>query len=155
MSTVSVQFSRHGKRAPTRLDGRSYSGRRAKELAAIYAAALGGEGALSDLVLVRVQDAAELQAAVEHARGQYLRGRVTDETRVVRLTNAASRALRALKLDRVQQSKPPVTLADYVAQKQRQSAADAISGAAAPSEPPLSDSRAGSAIPDDGADGGG
>jgi hypothetical protein len=82
------------------IDGRSELGRRLRDLAETFAARLGGWAALSDALAANVRKAAELSALAEQARADALRNGNVDPVALVRLEGAASRAVRALHLDR-------------------------------------------------------
>jgi hypothetical protein len=72
--------------------------RRRRDLVEAFVNALGGEQVCSDLTLVAVRRAAELQAMCEMARANMLNGQPTDMLALVRLEGVASRAVRALGL---------------------------------------------------------
>jgi hypothetical protein len=70
--------------------------RRRRDLITAFLSALGGEQACSDLTMVAVRRAAELQAMCEMARANMLNGQPTDMLALVRLEGVAARAIRAL-----------------------------------------------------------
>jgi hypothetical protein len=70
--------------------------RRRKDLVMAFVRALGGEQACSDLTMVAVRRAAELQAMCEMARANMLNGQPTDMLALVRLEGVAARAIRQL-----------------------------------------------------------
>jgi hypothetical protein len=72
--------------------------RRIGDLVEAFVNALGGKQVCSDLTLVAVRRAAELQAMCEMARANMLNGQPTDMLALVRLEGVASRAVRALGL---------------------------------------------------------
>lgn len=81
----------------TRVDRRGRLGKRIAELTSLYLAALGGSpDALSPMKRLKVDEAAQLKALAELARGDYLRdgkGSLDDIVRIERKANAAERAL--------------------------------------------------------------
>src|SRR5438445_10136580 len=77
-----------------RIDGRTVLARRSRELAAAFAAALGGQ--LTEVQSAAVQRAAEMVALAEVARAQAIRAGHPDPDGLVRIAAAASRALRML-----------------------------------------------------------
>jgi hypothetical protein len=80
----------------TRVDRRTALGKRIAELTAIYIAALGSDGALSEMKRLRIGEAAQLKALAELARGNYMRngeGNLDDIVRIERKASAAERAL--------------------------------------------------------------
>jgi hypothetical protein len=99
------------------LDGRTALGRRVADLAESYAAALGGWPALTDMQAANVRRAAELAALAEQARADALRTGNSDPTALVKLDGAASRAVRALGLDRQRKHDGREALAAYLATK--------------------------------------
>jgi hypothetical protein len=70
--------------------------RRRKDLVMAFVNALGGEQVCSDLTLVAVRRAAELQAMCEQARAAQLNGQPVDMLALVRLEGVAARAIRQL-----------------------------------------------------------
>jgi hypothetical protein len=97
------------------LDGRLRYVRRARALAREFIAALGGEPAPHQLILVR--SAAELTAIAEQARATHLAGGPVPLNDVIRTEGAMARAIRALNLpDRVKPSGP--TLDEFLAARQ-------------------------------------
>jgi hypothetical protein len=72
--------------------------RRRRDLVEAFVNALGGKQVCSDLTLVAVRRAAELQAMCEMERANMLNGKPTDMLALVRLEGVASRAVRALGL---------------------------------------------------------
>jgi hypothetical protein len=78
------------------VDRRTALGKRIAELTAVYLAALGGADALSPLKRLKVDEAAQLKALAELARGDYMRdakGCLDDIVRIERKAGAAERAL--------------------------------------------------------------
>jgi hypothetical protein len=92
----------------TRVDRRTALGKRIETLKAIYLSALGGAETLSPMKLLKVDDAAELKAAAELARGNYLRGGDVSLDDVVRAERKASAAQAALGI--VERPAKPTTL---------------------------------------------
>jgi hypothetical protein len=79
----------------TRVDKRSCLGKRIAELTAMYLAAL-GHADLSPLKRLKVDEAAQLKALAEKARGDFMRdgtGCLDDIVRIERKASAAERAL--------------------------------------------------------------
>lgn len=70
--------------------------RRRRDLVDALTTALGGEAALSPVVLMQVKKAAELLTMCEMARADMLNGKPTNMLALVRLEGIASRAVRAL-----------------------------------------------------------
>jgi hypothetical protein len=98
----------------TGVDKRTTLGKRIAELKALYIDALGGADALSPMMRLKVDEAAQLKALAERARGDYLRdgtGSLDDVVRIERKASAAERALRIV--DKVRDTTP--SLAEYLA----------------------------------------
>jgi hypothetical protein len=85
----------------THVDRRSPLGRRIKELTAIYTAALGSSD-LSEIKRLKVDEAAQLKAMAEKARGDWMRDGEASPTLedIVRLERKASAAERDLGIER-------------------------------------------------------
>jgi hypothetical protein len=98
------------------IDGRSRLGRRVRDFAEDYAAALGGWGALSDVLAATVRRAAELMALAEESRAEALRSGIVDPVGLVRLEGEARRAVRALGPDR-KPAPAGLSLVEYLAVK--------------------------------------
>ena len=79
-------------------DGRSVLMRRRRDLFAIYLAAFGGEATVSAATMLDVRRAADAVALAEENRARALRGETIVLDDLVRLENAAARAVRALGL---------------------------------------------------------
>ena len=82
------------------ISGRTALGKRLRDLAEFYAEALGGWATLSVTQAAAVRRCAELCALSEKARADALQQGNVDPIALVRLEGAASRAQRALHLDR-------------------------------------------------------
>jgi hypothetical protein len=82
------------------VSARTALGRRILDLADGFAVELGGWSAVSETMATNVRKAAELSALAERARGEALRDGDIDPVALVRLEGAATRAVRALGLDR-------------------------------------------------------
>jgi hypothetical protein len=99
----------------TRVDRRTALGKRIAELRDIYIAALNGLDAISPVKRLRVDEAAQLKALAELARGDFMRdgkGNLDDIIRVERKASAAERALGIVE----KPDKPAApTLAEYLA----------------------------------------
>jgi len=93
---VKRKRSYRGRIRRKRIDGRTVLARRSRELAAAFAAALGGQ--LTEVQSAAVQRAAEMIALCEVARAEAIRAGRPDPDGLVRLESAASRALRQLGL---------------------------------------------------------
>jgi len=75
-------------------------GKRLRDLMELYAETLGGWSKLSDIAAANVRTAAELTVLAEKARHEALRAENTfDPDLLIRLQNAASRAVRDLGID--------------------------------------------------------
>jgi hypothetical protein len=96
------------------VDGRSVLMRRRRDLIAIFVDALGGEGALSAAGMLSVTRAADAVAIAEDHRARALRGEPVVLDDLVRLENAASRAVKALGIKRTARDATP-SLHEYLA----------------------------------------
>jgi hypothetical protein len=92
-----VAAGRFPKGRGRQLDGRSYAGRRVKELTRGLLAELGGNA--SPLLAVRVRRVAELTATAEVLRNRALKGESIDIDKLTKLESETRRAERALGLD--------------------------------------------------------
>lgn len=138
------------------VSGRTAEGRRIRDLVESYVTSLGGHAGLSDTQLADVRRAAELKVLAERARAQALQQPgVVDLTALVKLEGAADRAVRRLGLKPGAQTQKQQSLADYVAQKQRQSATGEATALTAPSQSPCPVHRVPEASASDGAGDGG
>jgi hypothetical protein len=105
---------RDRRRSLTRIDMRSRLGKRIAELSLVFAGALGGSrGELSAVRKLKIEQAAQLMALAEQARGEIMRG-VKGTSDIVRLERAAAAAVRALG-ELEPRPKPP-TLAEILSQ---------------------------------------
>jgi hypothetical protein len=80
----------------TGVDQRTVIGKRISELRAIYTAALGGVRGLSPIKRMKIDDAAQLRALAERARGNWARdslGCLDDVVRIERKATLAESAL--------------------------------------------------------------
>jgi hypothetical protein len=111
---VAGKPTRQGKRAPVRIDKRFAIGRRFKELALTFRARLGLEADSDPLLLTAIERAATLQVLAEDAAARALRAdpKVTLDD-VVRLNRLAEIAVRRLRLDRNNATRPP-SLPEYL-----------------------------------------
>jgi hypothetical protein len=83
-------------------------GKRLRDLMELYAEALGGWSELSDIAAANVRTAAELTVLAEKARHEALRAEnPLDPDLLIRLQNAASRAVRDLGLGRKREATAP------------------------------------------------
>jgi precorrin-6x reductase len=97
------------------LDGRTRFVKRARALAREFSAALGGNPAPHQLILIR--SAAELTAIAEQTRATLLAGGAVTLNDVVRAENAMARAIRALALP--DSAKPAgLTLDEFLAARE-------------------------------------
>jgi hypothetical protein len=106
----------------TRVDRRGRMGKRIAELRAIYVAALGGPDALSPIKRMRVDEAAQLKALAELARGDFMRdgkGSIDDIVRIERKASAAERVLGIVEQHEGRDG-PTQTLQQYLAEKAAQ-----------------------------------
>jgi hypothetical protein len=94
------------------LDGRRTASRRAYELIAAFEADLGGKLTLADRLAVR--RAAMLSALAEHEASRQMAGEATDIDQVVRLSNAARRAVADLNLPKRDKRTTGPTLQEYL-----------------------------------------
>jgi hypothetical protein len=101
---------RDRRRTLTRIDQRSRLGKRIRELTILFAGALGGE--LSPFRKLKIEQAAQLSAIAELARGDHMRGKPTGD--IVRLERAAAAAVRSLGELEAKPKQP--TLAEVLAQ---------------------------------------
>jgi hypothetical protein len=105
-------------RTVAQIDARTVSGKRARALAAMFEATLGGE--LTDAQRLAISNAAALTAIAEDAQARRLQGDLTislDD--LVRCVSCARRAVRDLGLDDRRREPSTPTLEDYLAAKQR------------------------------------
>lgn len=94
-------------KAPVKLDRRFRLGRRVTERERFFIDALGGETALTPVMRQRVAVAAELAVAAEMARDRFLKGEGITADDLVRLSNQAARAERALRIPDKPAEAPP------------------------------------------------
>ena len=97
------------------IDGRSASARRYRDLQISFADDLGGAAALTEADKSLVRQAAALTVKSEEMQGAIIRGEPVDDEQLVRLTNAASRALTALRRKAGAKAPAKRTLADIIA----------------------------------------
>ncbi|WFU09099.1 hypothetical protein QA646_17795 [Rhizobium sp. CB3090] len=88
------------------IDGRSASARRYRDLCMSYADDLGGAANLSEADMSMVRTAAALSVKSEEMQAAIVRGEDISETEIVRISNACTRVLSALKKGK---SKPKAT----------------------------------------------
>lgn len=79
------------------VDQRTSAARRYRDLAMAYADELGGEAKLSEVDKALVRQAAALVVRSEEMQGALIRGDGINDEQLTRLTNAATRALQALR----------------------------------------------------------
>jgi hypothetical protein len=90
---------RDRRRTLTKIDMRSRLGRRITELSIVFTGALGGSrGELTPIKKLKIEQAAQLSALAEQARGEIMRGvkGLAGSGDIVRLERAAAAAVRAL-----------------------------------------------------------
>jgi hypothetical protein len=98
------------------LDGRTIAARRAAQLAKGFEAELGGT--LSATQRLAVEQASALAAIAEDAQARRLAGDMTISLEdLVRATNAATRAVRALNIQPAAAPTPPASPAEYLASR--------------------------------------
>ncbi len=95
-------------------DGRSVLMRRRRDVFATLIEALGGEAAVSAATMLSVRRAADAISLAEEYRARALRGEQVVLDDLVRLENAASRAVKALGIKR-ERADPAPTLAEIIA----------------------------------------
>src|ERR1700759_984740 len=97
------------------LDGRPVASRRAYELIESFQSDLGGKLSAGEMLAVR--RAAMLSALAEHEASRQMAGEASDIDHLVRITNAARRAVADLGLHKTRGKRNAgPTLAEYVAQ---------------------------------------
>jgi hypothetical protein len=96
------------------ISGNSAQGRRLLDLADAFAERLGGWSALSDMAAANVRKTAELTALAEQARRNALRNGCADPDQLIRLENAAARAVKALGIDRKREPAAAPSLSEYL-----------------------------------------
>jgi hypothetical protein len=110
------------------LDGRRTASRRAYELIAAFEADLGGKLTLADRLAVR--RAAMLSALAEHEASRQMAGEATDTDQLVRLSNAARRAVADLSLPkRDKRTTGSDALKEHLAKRAAERASAAAEGA--------------------------
>jgi hypothetical protein len=100
-----------------RVDGRSAVARRAKLRTAAFVAALGGPDVVDDILLAKVQRAAELSVLAERARIAALQGEAVALDDVVRVERLAELAVRRLGIDKQQREPARVPLRERLAEE--------------------------------------
>jgi hypothetical protein len=108
------------------LDGRTVAAKRTFELIETFLKDLGGRASAGDMLSIR--NAAMLVAILEDAAAKQLAGETTDTDQLVRLSNAARRAVAALNLPKRDKRTTGLTIQEHVAMKEREMAAAAESG---------------------------
>jgi hypothetical protein len=91
-SPMPPRRKRDRRRTLTKIDQRSRLGKRIRELTVLFSGALGGDP--SSILKLKIDQAAQLSAIAELARGDHMRGKPTGD--IVRLERAAASAVRAL-----------------------------------------------------------
>jgi len=120
--TEAAQFDCRTGRMAGRLDGRSTTARRVRDLAATYTAAMGGGEGLTAIDRENILKAAQLTVAAEDMRRRSLKGEEIDLASLIKLENLAARAVRALNLG-VKRKAPAASLQDYLRSKAAENAA--------------------------------
>jgi len=105
---------RRRRKRRVRIDGRTITARRIRELTAQYLTALGD---VSPDQRERCERAAQLVALAEDVRRKALAGRSVSLEDVIRVENAADRARRAIGLPDGNAEPEPVTIADYLRER--------------------------------------
>jgi hypothetical protein len=114
---------------PRGADGRTVSARRYRQLVESIQADLGGNLSTVDIALVR--QGACLTLAAEQIQADVAAGRPIDADALVRVSSEARRILETLRSKATANKPTGPTLADYLAQKQAEKAAEASDGGAA------------------------
>jgi hypothetical protein len=109
------------------LDGRTVASRRAYELIESFQKDLGGKPSAADMLSIR--RAAMLCAIAEDAASKQLAGEATDTDQLVRLSNAARRAVADLNLPKRDKRTTGPTLAEHLARRAAERNASAESEA--------------------------
>jgi hypothetical protein len=125
-NTLPIASRSHGDTAPTRrriarIDGRSRSARRIKQLTTSYIRRLGDVGN-DPTVRGDIARLAEMETLAENQRAAALRREPIDLIGLNRLENTARRLRIALGLDGLPPPPPPMTLEQYLEMKQRETA---------------------------------
>lgn len=102
------------------LDGRTRAAKRAHELIAAFESDLGGK--LSSVDRLAVRRASVLVALAENAAAKELAGETTDIDLLVRINNAARRAVADLNLPKRDKRATGPTLAEHLAMRARERA---------------------------------
>jgi hypothetical protein len=113
-ATAASKPRRSRARTLTTVDRRTRLGLRIEELRRIFVAALGGLEAISPAKRIKVNDAIELKALAEKARGDWMRDGGGSLDDVIRAERKADAAVRALGI--VDKPKPAQTLQQYLAE---------------------------------------
>lgn len=103
------------------IDGRSAQARRYRDLIEALTADLGTD--LSEAERLQIRNAASLQLHCEELTARVVRGEAVDGEAITRASNAASRALSALKVKRTARKPAGPTLHEYLAEKRAKEAA--------------------------------
>jgi hypothetical protein len=98
------------------LDRRTKEWRRRCELIDQFTAALGGPQAVTGILAMKIEQAAELAVVAELARAAFIRGEAMPADDVVRTANQAARAEKALGIKH-RTAKPEPDLQSYLAGK--------------------------------------
>lgn len=104
------------------IDGRSAEARRFRDLHRAFIAEAGGEAVVSEAERSLCRQAAALTLRSERLQAQIVRGEAVDDEQIVRLANAASRALSAIRRRRGKPRAAP-SVSDYLADKASREAA--------------------------------
>jgi hypothetical protein len=106
----------------TKIDKRGRFGKRIAELRAIFIAALGDEAELSAMKRLRVEEAAQLKALAEQARGDFMRdGRGTLDD-IVRCERKADQVVRTLGIGEAKRKPSSPLVAHFSRPPARESA---------------------------------
>lgn len=111
---------KHRRRGADAFDGRTRRARRFKELVADFEAGFGSATGPRENALIR--QAAAVAVEAEGIQARILRGEPVDTDVLVRVTNVLARSLQALGIKSGKATKQPMTLKDYVASKQAETA---------------------------------
>jgi hypothetical protein len=109
------------------LDGRTVAAKRTFELIEVFLKDLGGRASAGDMLSIR--NAAMLVALLEDMASRQLSGEVTDVDQLVRLSNAARRAVAALNLPKSKrQPTGSDALKEHIAKRRAERASAAAEG---------------------------
>lgn len=112
--TSQIPVSSAAGKGHSRLDGRTIEAQAVRRQMADFVAALGGPAAVDAVAMLRIERAVELSVTAKRLRTRALRGEPVDIAALVKIENAADRAMRDLGLDRQREPAGP-SLTEYLA----------------------------------------